>query len=134
MKRGDSAGYLYLCLVVSEILYAGFFWLVSAAFLAVAGHFNASACLYSFLAIVAGSIIFTFLGILFPSAKNNPFTVIAGVSSFMIFVLAVILGLSVFNLSALQMQAVGGIMLIFFAVYSIMAIDADIKRRKIGKN
>ena len=28
MKRGDSAGYLYLCLVVSEILYAGFFWLV----------------------------------------------------------------------------------------------------------
>ncbi|MEE0941127.1 MAG: hypothetical protein U0L31_04425 [Bifidobacteriaceae bacterium] len=134
MKRGDSAGWLYLCLLVSQVLYAGLFWLVSAAFLAATGHFEASACLYSFLAVIAGSIIFTFLGILFPSAKNNPFTVIAGVSSFMIFVLAVILGLSVFNLSALQMQACGGVMLIFFAVYSVMGIQADIKRRKIGKN
>ena len=134
MKRGDSAGYLYLCLVVSEILYAGFFWLVSAALLAVAGHFNASACLYSFLAIVAGSIIFTFLGVVFPSAKNNPFTLVAGAASIMLVIFALALGEQAFKLNDVVMYSCRAAGLAVMAVYSVWAIQDNIKRRKIGKS
>ena len=134
MKRGESAGYLYLCLVVSEILYAGFFWLVSAALLAVAGHFNASACLYSFLAIVAGSIIFTFLGVVFPSAKNNPFTLVAGAASIMLVIFALALGEQAFKLNDIVMYSCRAAGLAVMAVYSVWAIQDNIKRRKIGKS
>lgn len=134
MKRGDSAGWLYLCLVVSEILYAGFFWLVSAAFLVATRHFEASACLYSFLAVIAGSIIFTFLGIVFPSSKNNPFTVIAGAASFILAAFALLMGVSVFELTGTALYGLFAAILAVLMIYSVWGIQADIKGRKIGKS
>ncbi len=133
MKRGGSAGWLYLCLLVSQILYAGFFWLVSSAVLAVSGHLEPKDCLSSFVAIVAGSIIFTFLGIVFPSAKNNPFTIVAGAASIMLLILALALGEQAFNLNNIVMYSCRTVGLAVLAVYSVWAIQDNIKRRKIGK-
>ena len=133
MKRGGSAGWLYLCLLVSQILYAGFFWLVSSAVLAVSGHLEPKDCLSSFVAIVAGSIIFTFLGIVFPSAKNNPFTIVAGAASIMLLILALALGEQAFNLNNIVMYSCRTVGFAVLAVYSVWAIQDNIKRRKIGK-
>ena len=134
MKRGESAGYLYLCLLVSQILYAGFFWLISSIVLAAGGHFEIQKCLTSFIAIIVGSIIFTFVGIAFPSTKNNPFSVIVGVSSVMLSIFVLLLGVSIFELTGAALYCLCAVSIVILMIYSVWGIQTDIKRRKIGKN
>ena len=134
MKRGESAGYLYLCLLVSQILYAGFFWLISSIVLAAGGHFEIQKCLTSFIAIIVGSIIFFFFCIAFPSTKNNPFSVIVGVSSVMFSIFVLLLGVSIFELTGAALYCLCAVSIVILMIYSVWGIQTDIKRRKIGKN
>ena len=80
-------------------------------------------CLYSLAGIVAGSIVCTMLGIVFPMTKHNPLTAIVGLGSFALAGTLLLFAIGLLDLCGPILAVVLVAILAAMILYSILGIQ-----------
>lgn len=122
-----SPAYTYLCMVCSQlVVYTGIWLLLRMITLPWSGTGGmksyAVSYAFSYLGIVAGTLICTMLGILFPLTKRNPFTAIVGFVSLMLIGALLLFAMGLFGLHGVPLAVVLIAILAATVPYSISGI------------
>ena len=122
LHRG-SAAYTYLCMICSQLAVYVPIWLAISLLTLPWGGPTPLGCLYSLAGIVAGSIVCTMLGIVFPMTKHNPLTAIVGLGSFALAGTLLLFAIGLLDLRGPILAVVLVAILAAMILYSILGIQ-----------
>lgn len=112
----------YVCLIGSQYVLLGVVAIPMIAISSVQG-IELSSSLFVLALCISNVLLSTFIGIIFPPEKGNPFSVLIGVVLTMIVVITVTLGLNLFNLSPSLNITAFLVLNVVVVLYSIVGMN-----------